>query len=477
MYYEEDIDTFSKDLNPLQVEALRHVILGNHLFLTGAGGTGKSFTIDRIVNWARYRKKRIGITSSTGTSALTIRGQTLHSFLGLRVYRENERPEGIVAAKSLKKYNNLKFKRVQELDILIIDEISMVSADFLDYISSYMWYVRHSFQDYYPSIPEFAFGKIQIILCGDLLQLPPVERGAKFCFESKVFQCLIDNAKLKTVGLINSKRQESDQNFVNILNSVRFGKLSNEMFLKLRSLTHANFGEVRPTLLYCTNKDVDGFNSTEYQKLVDSGAIEIIFETVFSDNEKTQEWFKSLRIEPVVKLAIGAQVMLTYNLDVEGGLVNGSRGVVVGFQSEGPVVLFKDGDQVVIEYVTVNDTNMERTCIKPECNEEANYNRKGSFEPEFCHKHKTDTMERIFEIWVKFMPLKLAWAMTIHKSQSATLDCAVLSLADCFACGQAYTALSRVRDMKSLVIQSIHKHSFKASPEVIDFYERNGLMG
>ena len=196
------------------------------------------------------------------------------------------------------------------------------------------------------------------------------------------------------------------------------------------------FGEIKPTILYSKNINVDSINQTEYDKLKKSGAIEKHYETLFSDNKYTKNWAESLKIPEKLSLCVGTQVMLIVNLAVDQGFANGSRGMVTGFSAENePIVLFKNGDQLIIEPWMFTDDNDE-------------------------------------EIWCRSIPLRLAYAMTIHKSQSMTLDAAVVDLGpSIFEYGQAYVALSRVRDLKSVKVLNILQSSFQTNEDVIKFYK------
>ena len=191
-----------------------------------------------------------------------------------------------------------------------------------------------------------------------------------------------------------------------------------------------------PTILYSKNINVDVINEREYQKLLLSGAQERIYETAYSQNRYVKTWAEALKIPEKVALCIGAQVMLTVNLSVEEGFANGSRGMITELRDEGPVVLFKNGEQVLLEYWIYTDEDED--------------------------------------IWASAIPLKLAYALTIHKSQSMTLDALSADLGPTiFEYGQAYVALSRVRDLKSLKILNILKSSFQAHEDVIKFYKDN----
>ena len=404
-------------MNEEQESAFCSVKGRKNVLITGSAGVGKSFTIKHIVDWAKKTGKKIGVTSSTGTSAITINGRTIHSFLGIGLAKKG--------AYDLYIHTRQKFPttitKLKELDILIIDEISMISDVLFDKVSEYLQIIRKNTQ---------PFGNIQIILCGDMCQLPPVD--GDFCFISKTWADL----DIKKVELIKQIRQDGDIKFQKILNEVRFGVCSDDTLNTLKSLTTPNFGEIKPTILYSKNVNVDSINSKEYETLKKSGAKERRYDSVFSENKYTRTWAESLKIPEFIDLCIGTQVMLTANLAVEEGFANGSRGMVVDFTDEGPVVLFKNGDQLIIEPWLFKDDNDD-------------------------------------DIWCNSVPLRLAYAITIHKSQSMTLDAAIVDLGpSIFEYGQAYVALSRVRDMKSVKIINVLKSSFQTHEDVLKFYNQ-----
>jgi ATP-dependent DNA helicase PIF1 len=401
-------------MNEEQRNVLEHVKRGKNLLLTGAAGTGKSFTLKEIIKVCR----NIAVTSSTGISALTIGGRTLHSYLRI----------GLGKKDPYQLYLNLKRKypkdaeKIAALQTLVIDEISMISAELLDKVSLYLQYVRKQ---------KIPFGGLQVILCGDMFQLPPVD--GEYCFKAECW----DGLNLVYVELKTQMRQQIDVEFANLLNDARLGICSDDSFSLLKKCRSTTFGEIVPTVLYSKNVDVDYINEREFRKLSDNGAETRSYDTVFSQHKDTKSWAESLKIPEKIELCIGAQVILTANLSVEEGFVNGSRGMVTGFAEEGVIVLFKHGDQIIIQPYTYIDENDE-------------------------------------VIFASLIPLKLAYALTIHKSQSLTLDAATIDLGPgIFTYGQAYVALSRVRDRKSVRVINILKDSFRANPEVLEFYKRN----
>ena len=417
---------FKKNMNEEQFKAFKLVTEGRkNIFLTGPAGTGKSFTIQKIVDWFRGSGLKIGVCSSTGTSAVTINGTTLHSFLGIGLAKSSATHLAFKVRSKAKVCAKLK-----ALDALVVDEISMISAELFDKISEFLGIIRNR--------KTKPMGGLQVILCGDMCQLPPVD--GDYCFKAKAW----DELGIEVIPLTIMVRQDGDEEFQKILLEARFGNCTDKSIEKLRSLTNPNFGEVAPTILFSKNMNVDTINETEHHKLRIQGVKERVYPTFFSKHEDTMAWAESLKIPTEISLCIGAQVMLTVNLNVEEGFVNGSRGVVADLMDEGVAVVFKDGDQVLIEpWTYVYESDEEKDKDKP------------------------------IEIFARCIPLKLAYALTIHKSQSATLDSVVVSLGpSIFEYGQAYTALSRVRDMKSIKVVDVLKSSFQTHPDVLEFYKK-----
>lgn len=424
---------FLKNMNEEQFKAFELVTQQRkNIFLTGPAGTGKSFTLKKIVEWFRGNGLKIGVCSSTGTSAVTINGTTLHSFLGIGLAKSS----ATHLAFKVRNRANVCAK-LKALDVLVIDEISMISDELFDKISEFLGIVRNK--------KTKPFGGIQIILCGDMCQLPPVD--GDYCFKARAWAEL----GIEVVPLTIMVRQDEDLEFQKILLEARFGNCSDKSIEKLRSLTNPNFGEVAPTILFSKNMNVDTINESEYQKIRIQGVKERVYPTMFSKHPDTLAWAESLKIPSETNLCVGAQVMLTVNLNVDEGFVNGSRGVVTDLLDEGVVVLFKNGDQVIIEpwtYIYESDDDKDS-------------------------ENKDSEKEKPLEIFARCIPLKLAYALTIHKSQSATLDSVVVSLGpSIFEYGQAYTALSRVRDMKSIKVVDVLKSSFQTHPDVLEFYKK-----
>ena len=407
-------------MNSRQQKAFNLVKAGTTIFMTGAGGVGKTYVLKEIVVWANKAGKNLALTSSTGTSALTLgngMAKTIHSYLHIFLAKKTPYEMSLYTKSKAPQV----VKKLKELEILAIDELSMISDELFDKISEYLCILRKD---------KRPFGGVQLVLTGDFFQLPPV--NGEYCFHSKTWKDL--NPRI--IELVDQIRQDGDEEFQKILTEARWGNISNASVRRLATLPVADFGEVIPTILYSKNINVDTINEKEYQKLLQSGAQERIYDSTYSQNRNTKLWAEALKIPEKVALCIGAQVMLTVNLSVEEGFANGSRGMITELRDEGPVVLFKNGEQILLEYWIYTDEDED--------------------------------------IWASAIPLKLAYALTIHKSQSMTLDALSTDLGpSIFEYGQAYVALSRVRDLKSLKILNILKSSFQAHEDVIKFYKEN----
>lgn len=408
-------------LNTEQQRAYDLVTEGTNIFLTGPAGTGKSVTLKEIIKYCKENNINIGVTATTGTAAFLIGGKTIHSYLGIGLAKES--------AEDMFKHNRYKLKHIvdklRELSVLIIDEISMLDTKLLEKISDYLCLVRRD---------PTPFGGLQLILTGDFCQLEPVD--GEYCFKSKIWNKL----KLQTIYLHKLIRQDNDKDFQKILSKLRYGICSDNTYNKLLELKNTSFGEIKPTKLYSYNVDVDRINKQEYDKLIESGSkmnkYPVKFPQVNSKNkEKLEKWIKNIDLPESVELCVGAQVMITSNIDQDSGLVNGTRGVVVNIMKES-----------------------------------VNIKRINGLIQEIKYHRKTDSLDE--SLYAEFMPLRLAYALTHHKSQGSTLDAIEIDIGSkVFAAGQAYTAISRARDLKSIKITAISKNSFICNKDVYNFYK------
>lgn len=397
-------------LNDKQLEALDVVKNGENLFLTGSAGTGKSFTLKAIINYLNQNRIPHGVTALTGCAAVLINGQTIHSFLSLGISRNIEDI-----------YKNIcKFKpallKLQFLKTLIIDEISMMDDELFSIINRLLMRIKMN---------ELFFGGVQLILVGDFHQLPPI--NGDFCFTSHLWEGL----QLKPVILTELIRQKDDNQLQMILEEIRNGKISDETFEILEGLKNTTFEdkEVKPTRLFPVNTNVDKINNREFARLLKINSGEKVEYKAYSSKGKDNI------DDYAVTLTKGAQVMVIRNISIEDRLFNGTRGVVVDLMEKSVVIKDIYNNTHIIEYYTdINENDIKKN--------------------------------------ISFMPLKLAYAISIHKSQGASIDFLEIDIGDdIFISGQLYTALSRATNISNIKINNISKSSFIQNEKVKKFYE------
>lgn len=408
-------------LNNIQEIAYNHICSGFSVFITGGGGVGKTALLNYYIQ--KNKKKSLGITSTTGTSAILINGTTLHSYLGLGTGRQTI--DQITAY--IENNNFIKYKW-NKLKTLIIDEISMLSGEFFDKVEQIARNVRNS---------DKPFGGIQLILSGDFCQLSPID-SKKFCFEANSWPYCID----KVFYLEEIIRQENKL-FQNCLTNIRLGNITDKIKETINSrinieLTN-NFG-IKPTKLFSRNILVDSTNLSELNILCQKNKkYQYKMITNFQNDIAENKYKKLIPAVQNLEICLGCQVMLIYNLDISNHLINGSRGVVIGFDYKDgnflPIVKFLNGKEQLIDF----------------------------------NIWKIEENDQVIGI-IQQIPLKLAYAFSIHKAQGCSLDYAILDLSNLFDYGMAYVALSRVRSLDGLTITSINWNKVKANPKAIEFY-------
>lgn len=422
-------------LNKKQQLAYDALVAGKSVFLTGEAGTGKTEVIKKVRD--NFENKRnVALTSTTGTSALLMGGVTLHSYLGIGLGEGTAKwlSDNIMKKKYLT-------KRWLEIDILVIDEISMLNPDLFDKLDKVARIVRGSQSSKKASEP---WGGIQLLLSGDFLQLPVVG-SSKFTFEASSWNDSIGT----TVILTENVRQQDDNLWKDILSEIRLGSISksSEDVLNTRVDASVCSNGIIPTRIFSHNRQVDETNELSLDNLArenpelefvefNMSVVKLVSKRV---DENAIEKMKERSVATIdIQLCVGAQVMLLVN-NMELGLSNGSRGVVTGFSEEGfPVVRFINGVSMPIER---HDFNI------------------------------TDSSGNVIEFIIRQLPLKIAYAISIHKSQGITLDCAEVDIKSCFCCGQGYVALSRVKSLEGLsIIGGFDPSVICADQKCIDFY-------
>eukprot|EP00439_Symbiodinium_sp_Y106_P028989 s1648_g3.t1 len=411
-----------------QRAAAARALAGENLFLTGAAGTGKSFLLRFLVQeFSQRHPGQVAVTASTGIAAAHLGGQTIHSFAGVGV---GTAP----LAKTLQQVqkSSAAVQRWKSTKVLVIDEISMIDGELLELLCGVARAVRKQ------SAP---FGGLQVLFCGDFLQLPPVqERGKlarKFCFASAAWKKAgLDEG---TVLLCQTVRQASDREFGKVLNELRVGHVSDEA-RALLAKCHVGVKSqpkdgILPTKLYCLNKNVDAENAARLRQLPGAPQILRAHDLCPRNTTPAQMGLLDKKVPAELHLKVGAQVLHLRN-EPHLGLVNGSRGIVEAFQDGKPLVRFDNG---------------KTACIGVH---------------KFTLGAGRNTLSR-FQV-----PLKLGWALTVHKAQGMTLTRAELQMDDAFEAGQSYVALSRLTGTSGLWIRGASAtNGVRAHEEVLRYYE------
>jgi ATP-dependent DNA helicase PIF1 len=431
---------------------------GDNLFITGPGGTGKTMLIQTFVNHLQNTGMNYQVCAMTGCASLLLRAnaRTIHSWSGIKTAKGNR--AYIISSVVNNKNYKMAWKKVK---VLIIDEVSMMSKKIFEILDDIGKIIHSS---------NRPFGGIQVIFTGDFYQLPPVGNAddpdtTQFCFESEKWErtfAMENHIQLKTMF------RQTDPTYIDILNQIRIGQLSESGKTILREYVNRNYiasdhNECMPTKLFPVRYKADMVNQSMFSKI--EGAIHTFDSIILSECTTYLETGQSLpskylqqnitvpqkeyeinnlytssQCPKKLELKIGSLVMATVNIDLEGGICNGSQGIVVGFVSSNipskdyPIVKFSNGSTRTVE----------------------------------CHYWQSEEYPRIA---IGQIPLCLAWAMTIHKIQGATLAMAEIDIGNTvFEYGQTYVALSRIQSLDGLYLTAFHPHRIKANPIVTRFY-------
>lgn len=419
---------------------------GKNIFLTGPGGSGKSMLIRKLVENANLRNKKIQVCATTGCAAVLLgcKGtKTIHSWAGIGIAKG---PFGkVVERVTSNKSRQYPWKAT---DILIIDEVSMMSKKVFEILDTIGKKIRKMYNK--------PFGGIQIVFSGDFYQLPPIGdtddlETSAFCFESERWNETFD----KTV-ILNTIFRQTDLNYTKILNNIRKGIITKKSYEMLQARVNVPIPDkfiIKPTILLPCRKDADIINKHQLELLEEKPMIYTLKETnivTLPDKDtgysprispeyrdmELKYLRNNIRADEKLILKKGTQVMCVANIDKEGEypIVNGSQGIVVDFYHNLPLVQFNDGQKRIIG-------------------------------------EHTWPSENIPGMGVKQIPLIYAWAITIHKSQGVTLDCAEIDVgSQIFECGQTYVALSRVKDLNGLYLTGFNPDKIKISRKVQNFY-------
>lgn len=407
-----------------QQEALNILKTGANVFLTGAAGSGKTYVLREYIRYLQEKGVSVGITASTGIAATHMGGTTIHSWAGIGIADDLTHAEisGLAEQPRFR-------KRFAETQVLIIDEVSMLHHSRLDLINKVLTTIRGG-NRFFDDTPERPFGGVQVVLCGDFFQLPPVSRPgepeALFAYHAQSWR----NADLQ-ICYLHEQHRQSDRAYYNVLNAIRANAVDDETYALLQSRHNKKpAGATEPTLLHAHNVNVDSENDKELAKLPGK---------IFSYHMETKgrpalvtALQKSCLAPATLKLKVGARVMFVKNLN-EIGCFNGTLGVVEHCDSYSITVKTHGGKKVSVEQET--------------------------WRVEEDGKIKAE---------LKQYPLRLAWAITVHKSQGMSLDAAIVDLRKSFAPGMGYVALSRVRSLEGLCLLGINNTALKVHPEVLE---------
>jgi len=396
-----------------QEESLNTMKMGYNVFLTGPPGSGKTFLLNKYIDYLKENNQSVAVTASTGIAATHMNGTTLHSWSGLGI-------KGTLTKSDIKKLMRKPYlrKHYKNTKILIIDEISMLTADQFDAVDHACRQFKASFM---------PFGGMQVICSGDLFQLPPINKSGaeKFVVEAKAWK----NMDMK-ICYIEEQHRHKDKDLSALLNHIRNNNIEESKKILMKRSRQKDLLGI-PTKLYTHNIDVDEVNSIELGKIV--GKEFVYHMTATGKREVIMTLKKSCLAPERLVLKKGARVMFLKN-NFEAGYVNGTQGNVVDFNIEGlPIVKTIYGEKITAKLA--NWTVDEEGKIIARVNQ---------------------------------LPLRLAWAITVHKSQGMNLDAAEIDLSKCFVEGMGYVALSRLRSLTGLKLVAINDMAFYINEKALN---------
>jgi ATP-dependent DNA helicase PIF1 len=504
----DPINDLIDSLTGRQAQIIMKIINGENVLILGNAGTGKSYMISKIkeIISKTNPEKIISICATTGLSALNIGGVTINSFSGIGIceYPADKIVNKIKYSPMFRRYLN----NIQSVDILIIDEISMLSFKTFELLN-----------DVFKGITGInkPFGGKQLVFIGDFFQLPPVIKETEknmFCFESKIFGEIFNDG----IVVLDEIFRQTDKKYLDILNNIRMGKIKKKEIKLLETriidpkVVPENIIRLYP-LLRLVNEE----NSKRLEKLPGE---EYIFKAEYRGEKcMTNELKKQFILKEIdeIKLKVGARVMLTVNLVPNLKLVNGSFGTIIQIVNLDSSNLIlnpssstnlnpssstnlnpsnkqnekRSGKDDLITDIseTPNQEKSKEVCVVK--SENSGVSKNGScivvkFDCGIVYnigRYSTELKQTIKEYGIikekkanaLQFPLILSYAISIHKSQGQTLPNALISLKDCFACGQMYVALSRVKTLDGLYLYDFDTHII-ISPQVIDYYKENELL-
>ena len=398
-----------------QDRALEILKTGGSVFLTGEPGSGKTYVINKYIAYLEASKLKVAVTASTGIAATHIGGMTIHSWSGIGA-RDTLSAYDLEHIASQKK----TIDRVGKAHVLIIDEISMLDARVIDMVNAVCKAVRKNTQ---------PFGGLQVVFVGDFFQLPPITKQGEqmyYAFESRSWA----EARPMVCYLSDQFRQE-DEMLLSLLQSIRKNDIEEDHYTLLKDQESIAFENIEPTRLFTHNVDVDAVNATKLRSL--PGMVRKFTMEGRGSKPVLLSLTKSCLSPELLELKEDAMVMCTKN-NFEAGYVNGTLGRVTGFDMDGGYPIIETADK-------------RRITIKPTT---------------WSVSEENKVLAEIEQV-----PLRLAWAITIHKSQGMSLDAAEIDLSKAFVYGQGYVALSRVRTLAGLKMLGMNPNALNVDPKVV----------
>ena len=393
--------------------ALAILMSGRSALLTGAAGTGKTHLLNTFIAQARDQGKKVSVTATTGLAATHLGGNTIHSWSGIGVSDH-------ITNNFFDRLSKTRREVISKTDVLVIDEISMLHDFRLDMVDQVLRGVRENDQ---------PFGGVQLVMSGDFFQLPPINRPGEqggFVVYSEAWQEL-----QPAVLYLERQYRQNDEQLLEILTALRHDDIRRHHAETLLARTEVELPDGDITELHTVNVDVDAINS---QKLAELAGEERRYQqTTTGSKVYVENLQRSVLAPSELVLKLGALVMAVKN-SPQKLYANGSIGTVVDFEplTDYPIVEFRSGQQVTMipDVWELRDGERKRASISQ-------------------------------------VPLRLAWAITVHKSQGMTLDAAKIDLRKAFVEGMGYVALSRVRDLDNLYLYGINRKALEISPDAL----------
>ncbi|MBI5405182.1 MAG: AAA family ATPase [Candidatus Kerfeldbacteria bacterium] len=398
-----------------QAQALAALDQGYNIFLTGPAGSGKTYVLNAFIRELHRRRAIVSVTASTGIAATHLNGQTIHAWSGIGIHDSlsSKELDRIVRSKKIR-------SRVQSAEVLIIDEISMLHGRQFAMVDTVCRAIRKN---------GTPFGGIQVVVCGDFFQLPPVFGSAdavEYVYASPAWQ----TADFRVCYLTEQHRQIGGK-LLQVLQDIRSGTATDETAAVLQSrVGRAPSSDDIVPKLFTHNLDVDARNELALAEL--AGETEVFEMRSHGPAVHVERLKKGCLAPERLQLKLNARVMFVKN-NGDAGYVNGTLGEIVGFNTDGwPIVETRDGRLIDVDPQTWNVEENEKVVAS-----------------------------------ISQVPLRLAWAMTVHKSQGMTMDAARIDLSKAFTYGMGYVALSRVRSLDGLFLDGINRMALSVDPGVL----------